>query len=169
MPSVALPEAWSPSERHLCSRNSEESLDFMGGPCGYAENGSGVIQIGKRLSSHAASRTGILPHVSLRWTRVLCLPEFCRETQSAFVECGVGVRHSARHRADRNEPLLEPQDVMNRCQDHQDMLYNGTRRSGQIGIQAHQPPGEVDEESPGPRGQLLPLALQDPRFLSSEV
>ncbi|KAM7226024.1 hypothetical protein CapIbe_024001 [Capra ibex] len=38
--------------------NSEESLDFTDGPCGYAENGSGVIQIGKRLNSHAISRTG---------------------------------------------------------------------------------------------------------------
>ena len=43
------------------------------------------------------------------------------------MERGAGVRHSARHRADRNEPLLELQDVMNRCQDHQDVLYNGTR------------------------------------------
>ncbi|KAI4549965.1 hypothetical protein MJT46_019114 [Ovis ammon polii x Ovis aries] len=46
--------------KHSPFRNSEESLDFTDGPCGYAENGSGVIQIGKRLSSHAASRTVFL-------------------------------------------------------------------------------------------------------------
>ena len=39
-------------------RNSGESLDFTDGPCGYTENGSGVIQIGKRLNSHAMSRIG---------------------------------------------------------------------------------------------------------------
>ena len=39
---------------------------------------------------------------------------------------------------------------------------------GRLESRPTSPPGEVDEESPGPRGQLLPLALQDLRFLSSE-